>query len=210
MKNPSSPIFDRSNNGCDYLCYIPVIADVPRTVMAVGVWRSAPGSHNPLWGSWGRWCTSSRWIAPHTFCPFPDPPCTAVIIFFFSEKKRDKRGALVYITSLARQSSSITGTRTCLTKRKRTEIGVGGGGIHSLFFLSFFSAEVENNEGPLPSFSFCLKGHFYFWLVHSSHRKGCAGRHLKSQSLMRLQILIFSRVSYSELIWWEFRLDTPH
>jgi hypothetical protein len=30
---------------------------------------------------------------------------------------------------------------------------VEGGGIY-FFFLSFFSTEVENNEGPLPSFSF--------------------------------------------------------
>lgn len=78
--------------------FIPVIVDVPRMVMAAGVCWSVPGSHNPLLGSWGRWCTSSRWIGPHTFCPFPDPPCTAVIIFFRERKeKRDKRDALVYI-----------------------------------------------------------------------------------------------------------------
>jgi hypothetical protein len=79
--------------------FIPVIVDVPRMVMAAGVCWSVPGSHNPLLGSWGRWCTSSRWIGPHTFCPFPDPPCTAVIIFLEKERKekRDKRDALVYI-----------------------------------------------------------------------------------------------------------------
>ncbi len=66
-----------STMGCDYFTYLE------RQCRLAKVYSY----HNPLWGSWGRWCTSSHWIlAPHTFFPFPDPPCTAVILFLVEKR----------------------------------------------------------------------------------------------------------------------------
>ena len=110
-----------------------MFTSVPRTAMAAEVCRSEPKSRNLLLGSWDRWCMSSRLIEPRTFCPFPDPPCTTVIIM--------KRKWTLH--SQSRLTSSVK-SMACVDQRKKVRRGsfsfsrkwptMGG---HFFFFFVF-------------------------------------------------------------------------
>ena len=89
-----------------------MFTSVPRTAMAAEVCRSEPKSRNLLLGSWDRWCMSSRLIEPRTFCPFPDPPCTTVIIM--------KRKWTLH--SQSRLTSSVK-SMACVDQRKKVRRG---------------------------------------------------------------------------------------
>jgi hypothetical protein len=159
--------------------FIPVIVDVPRMVMAAGVCWSVPGSHNPLLGSWGRWCTSSRWIALRTFCPFPDPPCTAVIIFLEKEKKREiKETHLFTFKSRLTVQFHYRYTYMNVFDQEKADRNWGGRG-RNIFFLPFLFLNGSGKQWrAFTVIFFCLKGHsilsiFSPKLFHST-QKGCA------------------------------------
>ena len=154
-------------------------ASVPRTAMEAEVCRSELKSRNLLLGSWDRWCMSSRLIEPRTFCPFPDPPCTTVIIM--------KRKWTLH--SQSRLTSSVK-SMACVDQRKKVRRGsfsfsrkwptMGG---HFFFFFFFFGLplpflmgnETDGNStkmltvpGPFIWFT-CLSRNKFEWAIKPKH-----------------------------------------